>query len=140
VHLISGLMETKVQGAIPVVGGSAPGYQPLVSTPHLGALLQITTSLLPGDDAALVDLHSSLTRWEEEDDPVKLNGIDDSGDPVVQVDRLKVSAQQLATSLRVPLGKPVLVGGMTNAARGGQGVDAVDRIYLIVEITAPEAE
>ena len=93
VHLISGLMETKLQGGVPVVGGpNAAGYQPIISAPHLGTLLQITASLLPGDDAALVDLHSSVTNWEDGGDPVKLIGADDEGDAVVQIDRLKLGS------------------------------------------------
>jgi hypothetical protein len=56
--------------------------------------------------------------------------------PVPQVDRINVAAQQLRTTLRVPLGKPVLVGGMTMepAATGGDG----RQLYLIVEVTASE--
>ena len=44
-------------------------------------------------------------------------------------------AQQLATTLRVPLGKPVIVGAMTFAPDGDAGVDkAADnprQLYLI---------
>jgi len=136
VHLISGLMETKLQGGIPVVGGAgAPGYQPIITVPHLGTLLQITASLLPGDEAALVDLHSSVTRWEDGGDPVKLVSGGDADETVLQVDRLKVAAQQLATSLTVVLGKPTLVGGMTGAA---EAADNAERLYLVIEIRTKE--
>jgi hypothetical protein len=138
VHLISGLMKTKLQGGSPVVGGPGdPGYQPIINTPHLGALLQITPSVLPGDEAAMVDLHSSVTRWENQDETVKLISVNDAGETVVQIDRLKVGAQQLATSLRAPLGKPVLVGGMSQAAGDAKNAGGVERLYLIIEITAP---
>jgi hypothetical protein len=139
IHAISGLMKTKIQGGIPVVGGSGtPGYQAVITTPHLGTLLQITPSLLPGDDAALVDLHSSVTRWEDEEAAVKLNIGDSADDTVAQIDRLKIGAQQLATSLRVPLGRPTLIGGMSQATAGRQNADALERLYLVIEITAPE--
>src|SRR5215211_7868822 len=56
--------------------------------------------------------------------------------PVPQVDRINVAAQQLRTTLRVPLGKPVLVGGMTMEPSGGGGDGR--QLYLIVEVTASE--
>ncbi|MBI2823616.1 MAG: hypothetical protein HYX69_02870 [Planctomycetia bacterium] len=136
VHLVSGRMETKLQGAIPVVG-SSPAYQPIIVTPHLGALLQITAALLPGDEGALVDLFGSVTEWGKPAEPVKLNGAEGSANPAVEVDRINVNAQQLATSLRVPLGKPVLVGGMTMAGDGPGHQDPRGRqLYLVLEITA----
>jgi hypothetical protein len=138
VHVISGLMETKLQGAVPVVGGpNGAAYQPTITAPHLGTLLQISASLLPGDEAVLVDLHSSVTNWEDGGDPVKLIGADDEGDAVVQIDRLKLGAQQLATSLRVALGKPTLVGGMSDPT--AEAGDA-QNLYLVVEVTASEVK
>ncbi|HEY4313753.1 MAG TPA: hypothetical protein VGN12_30210 [Pirellulales bacterium] len=131
VHLISGRLETKLQGAIPVVGGSEVGYQATLTTPHVGALLQITPLILPGEDRALVDLHSSVTEWDNGLDAVKLSGTNDTKDPAAQVDRISVEGQQLATSLSLPLGKPVLVGGMTF-----DDSDNDQQLYLILEVTA----
>jgi hypothetical protein len=55
----------------------------------------------------------------------------------VQVDRINVVAQQLATSLRVPLAKPVLVGGMTFP--GAEGTQAADsQLYLVIKISVVE--
>ena len=92
---------------------------------------------MPGDEAALVDLHSSVTRWDATADSVKLGGGDRSDQPEVQVDRVNVGAQQLATSLRVPLGQLVLVGGMSFASGGvvGGAADAPP-LYLVVQISA----
>jgi hypothetical protein len=56
---------------------------------------------------------------------------------VPAVDRVNIVAQQLATSLRVPLGRPVLVGGMTFP---GPQTDepAGQQLYLVIEVTVQE--
>lgn len=199
VHIVSGRMRNVVQGGMPVVGGSGVGYQPLTSTPHLGAMLQVTPSLLPSGDAAVVDLQSTVTRWDqaamkdaatpvppaygdtaEGDDsentnkkPPRRRGAAEGGQgmgamptmegkgmmPMMQgmmggmmpnaapkksdeaspvpIDRVNIVAQQLATSLRVPLNRPVLVGGMTFP--GVEGAPATDeQLYLVLEVTAQE--
>lgn len=141
VYIISGRLQTVVQGAIPVVGGSDVGYQPVLLTPHLGVLLQLTPSVLPGDDGILVDLQSSVTRADESEKPVRLRGIaHEDGDfentqPAVQIDRLNVTAQQFATSLRIPLDKPMLVGGMTLPGSDAGPQEGV--LYLVIEIHSP---
>ncbi|HEX7447392.1 MAG TPA: hypothetical protein VF306_07595 [Pirellulales bacterium] len=185
---------------MPVVGGSGVGYQPLTSTPHIGAMLQVTPSLLPGGDAAVVDLQSTVTRWDltaaeggspsyvpvapahddetgeadrentnkkpprrrsSEEGGMGMGGMPTmpgmgGGMPMMQgmmggmmpnaapkksevnpvpIDRVNIVAQQLATSLRVPLNRPVLVGGMTFP--GVEGSPASDeQLYLVLEVTA----
>jgi hypothetical protein len=47
------------------------------------------------------------------------------------VDRLNVGIQQMRTTIRIPVGKPVLVGGMTREP----GTDTRE-LYLIAEVTA----
>lgn len=203
VHVVSGRLRNVVQGGMPVVGGSGVGYQPLTSTPHIGAMLQVTPSLLPGGDAAVVDLQSTVTRWdltaaEDASPPVQHThdaNADDAGRentnkkaprrrspaeggmgmgamptmqgtggmmPMMQgmmggmggmmpnaapkksdetspvpIDRVNIVAQQLATSLRVPLNRPVLVGGMTFP--GVEGSPASDeQLYLVLEVTAQD--
>ena len=58
-------------------------------------------------------------------------------DAPVPIDRVNIVAQQLATSLRIPLNRPVLVGGMTFP--GVEGASASDeQLYLVLEVTAQE--
>ena len=145
VHIVSGRLETVIGGAIPVGGGSgAVGYQPIMLSPHLGVFLQITPSALPDADDVLVDLHSSITRWEKPEEPAII-GTTPTGKGAIEVDRINVTAQQFATSLRVPLDKPVLVGGITyppdpNLTADGQPAEKPDGgragLYLVIEIHA----
>jgi hypothetical protein len=136
VYIVSGRMETSIQGAIPVVG-QIPAYQAILLTPQMGALLQATPSMLPGDEGVLLDLRSSVTRGDEPGKPVKLPGwanSDAKDQPAVQIDRLNVAAQQFATTVRMPLGEPVLVGGMTFPGREPGSPD--EQLYLVVEVEA----
>ena len=184
VHIVSGRLQTVLQGGIPVVsGGGAVGYQPTMITPHVGAMLEITPTLLPGGKAAIVNIQSSVTRWDRpgaaaqfggagaisesnQDQPESkeksrapvgtggaeggvgagesagmmmsmMGGMSGHVSQPVQVDRINVVAQQLATSLRVPLAKPVLVGGMTFP--GSEGTQTADsQLYLVIKISVAE--
>jgi hypothetical protein len=136
VYIVSGRMETFLQGGIPVVGGTGAGYQAVLLTPQIGALLQITPFTAAGGDSVQLDLRSSLTRQDEAGESVKFHSAMSNPklEPSVQVDRLNVAAQQFATSVRVPLGVPVLVGGMTIP---GHNPDSHgDQVYLIIEVEA----
>jgi hypothetical protein len=55
--------------------------------------------------------------------------------PAMHIDRLNVAAQQLATSLRVPLNQPVLVGGMTFPSNDESQAHRNRQLYLVVEIS-----
>lgn len=131
VHIISGQIETVIQGGIPVVGGGDIGYMAVLSRPHLGALLQITPSILSGEEGVLVDLQSSVTRTGKPEEPVVLNS-KMSDQPVVQIDRVKIVSQEFATSLRMPLDKPVIVGGMTFPS--GEADAQQGQIVLVIEV------
>jgi hypothetical protein len=148
VHVVSGRCRSVVLSAIPVVG-SEPGYQPIVSTPQIGVLLQVTPQLLPKARAAVLDVQSFVTRTDEAPAPFPflssqtIGGKTEEGKPAparqqtLSLDRVNLVAHQLATTLRVPLGSPVLVGGLTlepgAAAQEGAGGP---QLYLFVEVTA----
>lgn len=88
------------------VSGSDVGYRPIVETLNFGALLEIRPTLTRDKDVAIVDLKSTLTVLGQEPG---------SFGPPPAVDRIAIETQELATTLRVPLGQPVLVGGLTYA-------------------------
>jgi hypothetical protein len=90
-------------------GGRSVGYQPIITTPNFGATLEVRPTLSVGGKEAAVDLKSTVTFPSPEQpamDPAAMSGMP-------QVDRVAIQMQKLATTLRVPLGEPVLVGGMT---------------------------
>ena len=171
-YLVSGTRRNVVQGYIPVVGsidsaapdasqwagGDGPvislvseqtefapsrgvGYQPLVSTPNFGALLEIRPTLVHGDDRVTVDLKSTITALGAPDDAAANQW--ESAGVAPAVDRSAIETQEFATTLRTPLGKPLLVGGMTcspGAAEfdpagppAGESREA-PQLYLVLEV------
>jgi hypothetical protein len=132
VHLVAGDRRNVLTSAIPVVGGSEAGYQPVSANINVGALLQVCPAYIPGMNSATVDLESTVTNWRDGLDPVKIEttmppsdiptenvpGMPSTKHPgktstVTLMDHLKIPAHQIACTLKVPLGKPVLVGGLT---------------------------
>ncbi len=133
VYLVSGTRRNVVTSYIPVVGSvqrhrnderlvslqdatirfvsddgvGNVGYQPIVSQLNFGALLEIRPTLVPAGDTAIVDLKSTLTVLSQE-----------SGNqsPPPAINQTAIETQELATTLRIPLGQPTLVGGLTYVA------------------------
>jgi len=67
----------------------------------------------------------------------KLQGWADSDaedQPAVQIDRLNVAVPAICNHVRMPLGEPVLVGGMTFPGREPGSPD--EQLYLVVEVEA----
>jgi hypothetical protein len=163
VHVASGRGRTFVTGMEPVVGTGVGLYGVRTTIVQAGAMLEVTPVVTPDGKAAVLDLSSAVSNWDRPGAAGAANapatrpavplGVDAGVDirlteagaslpirtgagPVPQVDRISVAAQQLKTTLRVPLGKPVLVGGMTMEPSAGEGDGR--QLYLIVEVTASE--
>jgi hypothetical protein len=153
VHIASGRSRSAVTGAIPVVGGGEndTGYQPIISHPQSGAVLQVAPQLLPNTQAALLDICSSVTRCEGQPEPSPFLSGGPAGSkkdtegksPAAQghttitLDRVSMVVEQLATTLKVPLGEPTLIGGLTREPSADEH-EAADtpQLYLFVEATA----
>jgi hypothetical protein len=90
------------------------GYQPVVERPNFGTLLEIRPTLIPGDLAAIVDLRSTITVAGEPS--ADLRAQPPQGPLAPMIDRIAIETQELATTLYVPLRKPMLVGGLTCVA------------------------
>ncbi len=141
VHLISGRTRSLVVGAIPVVDGAgAPGYQPIVSNPQSGALLQVIPRILPDGKTAVLDVHSIVVvpeGWKEAGRGAAAGQWSaQPNDPFPPLDRANLVAQQFATTVRIPLAEPVLVGGMTFEPGAEPQETASSQLYLFVEVTA----
>jgi hypothetical protein len=127
-------------------GRKSVGYQPVIETPNFGVLLKIRPTLIHGEDAAVVDLISTITFPGVSSDSSLDVPPPDGMAPMV--DRLAVDTQELATTLRVPLGKPVLVGGMSyiapaagatasepsDAAAPQDEAQETRQLYLVLEV------
>ncbi len=133
--------------------GRSVGYQPVVDNPNFGTLLEIRPTLIPSDNGAIVDLRSTITVPGQSiiATPQPTNA---SGMP--PVDRVAIDTQVLATTLRVPLGKPMLVGGLTYVApaslvvtppdTAGRAADSAEQaeetpqLYLLLELRSGDAQ
>lgn len=107
------------------------GYQPIVSTQHSGIMLEVTPIAMPGANAIVLDLRSIVSQWQ----PPAAGTASFGG--ITQLDHSEVISQQLATTIRMPLGKPVIAGGMT--LEPGAATSTGARLYLVVEaVTSTE--
>ena len=132
VHIVSGNRRNVVTESIPVIG-DAVGYSARSQFPNLGVLLQVTPMLLPGKKAAILDVQSSVTSWNS--DPMPAAKRSDQTPPI---DRVDLKAEQLATTIQVPLGKPVLVGGLSAAEARDKESSPDRQLYLVVELSSNE--
>lgn len=128
-------------------GGRSVGYQPVVTTNNFGVQVELRPTRLYPEKAAIIDLRSTITFPASPSSVGELDSM--TSDLAPQVDRLAIQTQELATTLRVPLGEPVLVGGMTDmsprleASVGDATVDPAaatgevaekPQLYLILEV------
>jgi hypothetical protein len=125
---------------------SSVGYQPIVTASNFGAVLEIRPTLMPmPDSSAVVDLKSTVTVEGDSRRAEELKGPADDIAPAV--DRMAIETLEFATTLRIPLKKPVLVGGLTyiasSAVAGKDGGPAADspegaaekpQLYLVLEV------
>ncbi len=151
VHLVSGDRRTLVTGVIPTVGFGSIGYTPSLVVPNIGLLLQVRPTVDPNRESAVLNVTSTLTEWQDPGDPITIKsdfepaskeGIPTKGGSTqVTIDRVNLKTQHLGTTVRVPVGQPVLVGGMSDLQNDPKpAADAPARqLYLIVKLTVNEA-
>lgn len=136
-----------------VVDPEAPstnvGYQTVTEKWHFGAILEIRPTLVSGGKTAIVDLRSTTTAPAKPEAVLAVTSSQAAGIP--QIDRVAIDLQELATTLRVPVGMPVVVGGVTHVAAsspaaaptGGETHSAspapqeTPQLYLILKLEAP---
>jgi hypothetical protein len=125
--VVLGERNTVATGSIPVVGGEAMGYSMQTAIPNSGALIETTTLVLPGGERAIVDVHGVVAAMLE-NQPLKIGE--------AQIDRVQMGAAQLATTVRVDLGKPFLVGGLTDTQAMADDDKLTDQqqFYLVLEL------
>lgn len=123
------------------------GYQPIIEKPNFGALLEVRATRMSNDETAVVDLKSTITvpgnQPQGSDVDSDVRGI------APPVDRISIETQEFATTLRMPLGNPVLVGGLTyspvtasepdsdrreSPAQAGRTAAEQPQLYLVLEV------
>ncbi|MGA2030977.1 MAG: hypothetical protein ABSG68_01870 [Thermoguttaceae bacterium] len=105
--------------SIPAIAGQT-AYWPTINVVNVGVVVEVRPSVAPGTNTAVLDLRSSVTRWGKPAPPARLGA---AGSASCPVDRPNIPAAQMAMTVRVPLGKPVLLGAVTFAPADGAGLD-----------------
>lgn len=165
VHLVAGHRRTVSTSATPTVGFGATGYTPLTAMPNIGVLLQLTPLLQQNRDSAILDVQSTVTGWTDPGEPIRITSSYSvakpssrgSGAPptnqgpaevfegpernvTVTIDRVNLPTQEWKTTLTLPLGRPVLVGGLSVASDqdllSASPQEQVKELYLFVELKA----
>jgi hypothetical protein len=152
VSTVSGGLKRFIIDMIPVVGqemnpassalpSQAVGYQPVTTTIQEGAALQVTPMVSTGGKYVTLDVHSRVLRVQESrtPPPAVLPGMMAAPsvvrDLAAAVDRPQIENCHLATTLRIPEGRRMLVGGMTfeSIPQPGQ-----PNLYLFVKVQVQE--
>ncbi|HEV2294978.1 MAG TPA: hypothetical protein VGR35_14080 [Tepidisphaeraceae bacterium] len=137
VHVASGRANTVITGMQPVVGTQAVGYQLETATVQSGVSLQVTPQVLGDGKLVSLDLHSIVSEVDDAGalpDPrlIPTDGPTTSPADASLGKRSRIIAQQFSTTARVPVGKKILVGGMTF----DPGAEGVKQLYLVIEANA----
>lgn len=138
VSALAGSQQLVVSGLTPVVGGGdqeSAAYQPQIKVIQDGAALQITPVVTRTSKYVVADVHSRVNLLGQ---PAPRAAADeeagDVGQVVAALDRPALQSQRLATTLRIPVDTPTLVGGMTFAAAGA----GEPNLYLFLTATVRE--
>jgi hypothetical protein len=145
VHVTSGRGRAVINDLTPIVADSAVAFDPTVERVQSGVSLQVAPQLVPGTETAIVDLQSFASEWGDAGQPVPVRGAVTTqpsagaaagagAEVSSSVDRLNILAQEMKTTLRVPLGKKFVVGGMTLDPAAGE--KDTRQLCLILEISA----
>jgi len=152
VYIASGTAQNLVTSLEPIVAQAAAAYRPVVERILWGAVLEVRPMLAADGASVVLQIRSVVSRLEEmRTKPlsklsvvgpttrrVKALGRRAAGvnlPSVQELDCPDFTLHALRTSIRVPLDKPVLVGGMTVAGPGGK--PPKDKaLYLIVSVSA----
>ena len=140
-ELIEGeqLVAVKDDGGVPQ---ARVAYRPELSVVQEGAALQITPIATVSGRFVVVDVHSRIVHLDEcAADPgesVKANAKAADVSPrelVGVIDRPKLAIHRLSTTLRVPIDRLMLIGGMTQAHGVGEGNA---ELYLFLRVSVQE--
>jgi len=143
VHLASGRAQTVVCDMAPVVAEAAIGWDLNVTALLWGALLEITPCLSPDGKTATLNIHSMISEGKDVKTREVSAGAGNPGNAKGEaasmlgavakgtIDLPEFLIHTFRTTIRVPLDKAILIGGMTSPTAADGKV-----LYLILEISA----
>jgi hypothetical protein len=141
VHTISGGQTVLVTGMTPVVGGGSEngvGYTPNIAIVQQGAALQVTPITTSNGKYVVLDIHSRVNMLRNSKPDVAQPAPASTNTPagvVAAIDRPRLMTHRLSTTLRVPVGQPTLIGGITFESEPKPGEPS---LYLFVKIAVQE--
>ena len=145
VHIASGPARTVVSEQTPVVGGgdNTAAYEPVASVVQAGLLLEVTPVLTPDASSVMLDVQSVASDWKS---PSARPATRPATFPQAlgvappEVDRVEMMVQQLRTSVALPTGRPVVIGGMSWDVKVPQSKDARTELVLVIEVNGSRGE
>jgi hypothetical protein len=138
VHAVSGCQRRVIEGMVPVVdGGEHAAYAPTVATLQEGAALQVTPMVTSAGKLVVLDVHSRvvLLRGGLNRAPAAVPALSEAREVAAMIDRPNIANQHLETTLRAPVDRRMLVGGMTFEA---QPKPAEPSLYLFIKAIVQE--
>jgi hypothetical protein len=143
VNLTAGRARSTLSGLSAVVGNGAAALEPTIDLVLAGVTLQVTPVLSADAASVLLDLRAAAGQWDRPDaPPMKIPQPVASTQPAtspspaappLKVDRLNMPVHHVATAVKIPTNRPILIAGMTQHADG----DPRRQMYLILEVSAP---
>lgn len=132
VQLTSGRARTVVTGLEAVVGQGGAAYQPDASVVQDGVSLKLTPMLPQGSETALIEIENVISAWDGLA-PARLAPTSQPTNMEAPgtLDRVDIQVQHLHTTVAVPVGKPILVGGLSMPSHGEAGDK---QMYLVIEV------
>jgi hypothetical protein len=140
VHVVSGRVRSVATSATAVVGTGVAAYQPDIAGLGGGIALQVTPRADYDQQSAVVTLYSTFNDPESPIGPMQMITSPPTTQPVVgegtanTFQPVNTVVQELRTTVKLPLGKPVLVGGMT-LEPATKNTD-LGQLVLILKVTA----
>jgi hypothetical protein len=148
VSTVSGGQSLAVTAVEPVVSETADGtnkgligYHPTMSVIREGAAFQVTPISNTSGKFVVLDIHSrvaDLQRRKRDNDNADARDGGDLPSPrdvVAAFDRPVLVTQRLSTTLRVPVDRPTMIGGMTFET---DEVEGKPNLYLFVVVSVQE--
>ena len=138
VHVASGDARTVITDYDSNTGGgdNAVGYDARASVVQAGMTLEVTPVLTPDAGTVMLDVQSVVSDWGSSpgDNPRR-------GQPTTMptaigvpgIDHVQMLVQQLRTTVALPVGKPVIIGGMTFSP---WVPEKDEQLYLVIEASA----